>query len=58
LFFAEIQDGLDSGEVVLLEQPKEELEKKKSGTQTAARKNSGATNSPAGPVQRTARPNT
>jgi RND family efflux transporter MFP subunit len=59
LFFAEIQDGLESGEVVLLEQPKEEREKQKKGgqTQTAQRKGNG-TNAPAGPSARTTRPNT
>lgn len=57
LFFAEIQDGLEPGEVVLLEQPKEEREKQKKSTETAQRKNNG-TNAPAGPSARTARPNT
>ncbi|HUS34536.1 MAG TPA: efflux RND transporter periplasmic adaptor subunit, partial [Verrucomicrobiae bacterium] len=57
LFFAEVQEGLEPGEVVLLEQPKEEREKKKEATQTAQRKNNG-TNAPAGPSARTARPNT
>src|SRR5688572_9567030 len=41
LFFAEVQEGLESGEVVLLEQPKEEQEKQKKATQTAQSKNGG-----------------
>lgn len=55
LFFAEIQEGLDPGEIVLLEQPKEELSKKNKDTQTAQRKN--GTNAPAG-VPARPRPNT
>jgi hypothetical protein len=48
LFFAEIQDGLNPGETVLLEQPKEEREKQKT-QQTANRKTNGAsTNAPSG----------
>jgi HlyD family secretion protein len=60
LFFAEIQDGLQPDEVVLLEQPKEEREKQKS-RQTAHRKNNGAnTNAPAtaGSQRAAVRPNT
>jgi RND family efflux transporter MFP subunit len=60
LSYAEIQDGLQPGETVLLEQPKEELEKQKT-QQTAHRKTNGAsTNSPAIGGQRAAvaRPNT
>jgi RND family efflux transporter MFP subunit len=51
LFFAEIQDGLQPGETVLLEQPKEEREEKNKPMQQARNKGS-ATNSPAGAVQR------
>lgn len=36
LFFAEIQDGLKPGEVVLLEQPKEERERKNTGSKAQA----------------------
>jgi RND family efflux transporter MFP subunit len=60
LFFAEIQDGLQPGDVVMLEQPKEEREKQQKTQQTAHRKTSG-TNPPAGApatAQRVARPNT
>jgi RND family efflux transporter MFP subunit len=46
LFHAEIEDGLQPGEVVLLEQPKDEVEKQGKPRQTANRKNSG-TNAPA-----------
>jgi RND family efflux transporter MFP subunit len=56
LFFAEIQEGLDPGEIVLLEQPKEEREKQKNATQTAQSKN-GATNAPGNLAPRP-RPNT
>ena len=56
LFFAEIQEGLDPGEIVLLEQPKEEREKQKKDTQTAQNKN-GSTNAP-GNVAPRPRPNT
>ena len=56
LFFAEIQEGLDPGEIVLLEQPKEEREKDKKSTQTAQTKN-GSTNAP-GNVAPRPRPNT
>ena len=46
LFHAEIEDGLQPGEVVLLEQPKDEVEKQGKPRQTANRK-SGGTNAPA-----------
>ena len=60
LFVAEIQDGLQSGETVLLEQPKEEIEKAKSGQPGHRKNNAASTNAPTGAKgQRTAaRPNT
>jgi HlyD family secretion protein len=57
LFFAEIQDGLQPDEVVLLEQPKEERDKQKS-TQTAQKKTNGANTNSAAAGQRAPRPNT
>jgi len=54
LFVAEIQEGLQPGETVLLEQPKEEREAKNKPLQTARSKTS--TNAPAGTVQRIAPP--
>jgi len=62
LFVAEIEDGLQPNEVVLLEQPKEEREKQKT-QQTAQRKTNGAnTNAPApaavGGQRAASRPNT
>jgi RND family efflux transporter MFP subunit len=57
LFFAEIQDGLQNGETVLLEQPKEERDKQQKHQQQAQSgvvKHAGATNSPV----RAPRPNT
>jgi RND family efflux transporter MFP subunit len=54
LFVAEIQEGLEPGETVLLEQPKEEREAKNKPLQTARSKTS--TNAPAGPAQRVTPP--
>src|SRR3954469_21935700 len=56
LFVAEIQDGLQPGETVLLEQPKEERKKQGKPVQQARGKISGS-NAP-GQIQRVARPNT
>lgn len=47
LFFAEIQDGLKPGDVVLLEQPKEEREPKEDGKSQAGSKTTEKTNSAA-----------
>jgi RND family efflux transporter MFP subunit len=54
LFYAEIQDGLQPGELVLLEQPKDEREKQ-GKTQTAHSKPGGATNAPGTTPQRAVR---
>jgi macrolide-specific efflux system membrane fusion protein len=60
LFFAEIQEGLQPGETVLLEQPKEERDRQQKHTQQAlgstTLKHAGATNAPAAAL-RAPRPN-
>ena len=62
LFFAEIQDGLQNGETVLLEQPKEEREKKAQAKDKQQQAGGAAPAAPApktpAATPRTARPNT
>lgn len=58
LFFAEIQEGLNPGEVVLLEQPKEERERKDQPQALNTKKVPGGTNTPASAQRAVARPNT